>query len=109
MENPLWGILPVEVRAQVDALVVKNQKIHAVKVVREGFEPRPGLYECMDLVAERYADLGQRFNRSPTVPLDLDALMAKVQLPGCRVTTSAASAAASPHRRALLTPTSERR
>jgi hypothetical protein len=33
----------------------------------------------MDLVAERYADLGRRFSRSPTAPLDLDALTAKVQ------------------------------
>jgi hypothetical protein len=73
-------MLPVEVRARVDALVMKNQKIHAVKVVREGLsEPRAGLYECMDLVAERYADLGQRFNRSPTAPFDLDALIVKVQ------------------------------
>jgi hypothetical protein len=80
MENPLWDMLSVEVRAHVDALVGKNRRILAIKVIRDGFvEPRPGLYECMDLVAERYADLGQRFNRSPTAPLDLNALTAKVQ------------------------------
>jgi hypothetical protein len=80
MKNPLWGALPARVRAQVDALVLKDHKLQAVKVVREALEePRPGLHECMDLVAERFEDLGQRFTRSPTAPLDLDELTAKVQ------------------------------
>lgn len=80
MENPLWGMLTAEVRAQVDALIAEDRRIHAIKVIRDGFEePRPGLYECLDLVAERYADLGRRFHRSPTAPLDVDVLAAKVQ------------------------------
>lgn len=80
MNNPLWEALPAQVRAQVDDLVTKGNKLQAVKVIREALEePRPGLYECMDLVAERFEDLGQRFTRSPTAPLDLDELMAKVR------------------------------
>ncbi|MCW2883970.1 MAG: hypothetical protein JWL58_832 [Streptosporangiaceae bacterium] len=80
MKNPLWETLPTQVRAEVDALVMKGHKLRAVKVIRETLEePRPGLYECMDLVAERFEDLGQRFTRSPTAPLDLDEPTAKIQ------------------------------
>jgi hypothetical protein len=85
VKNPLWGALPAQVRAQVDALVEKGHKLKAVKVVREALdEPRPGLYECIDLVAERFEDLGQRFIRSPTAPLDLDELTARIQALPCR-------------------------
>jgi hypothetical protein len=80
MTNPLWRALSSQVRAQVDALVMKGHKLQAVKVIRDSLEePRPGLYECMDLVAERFEDLGERFTRSPTAPLDLDELTAKVE------------------------------
>jgi hypothetical protein len=80
MKNPLWGALSPQVRAQLDALVQRGHKLQAIKVVREAVkEPQPGLYECMDLVAERFADLGQRFTRSPTAPLDLDDLTARIQ------------------------------
>lgn len=80
VRNPLWRVLSSQVRAQVDAHVLKGQKLQAVKVIRDSLEePRPGLYECMDLVAERFEDLGQRFTRSPTAPLDLDELTAKVE------------------------------
>ncbi|MEV4254073.1 hypothetical protein AB0J52_13020 [Spirillospora sp. NPDC049652] len=65
---------------QVDAHVMQGHKIHAVRVIRGAFdEPRPGLCECLDVVVERFADLGQRFTRSPTAPLDLEALTAKIQ------------------------------
>nr|WP_237417996.1 hypothetical protein [Actinomadura rayongensis] len=58
-----------------------DRKLRAVQVIREGVDgtSRPGLHECLALVAERYAVLGKRFHRSPTAPLDLDALTAKVQ------------------------------
>jgi len=80
MKNPLWATLPGQVRAEVDTLVMEGRKLHAVQVVRDALkEPRPGIYECLDLVAERFADLGQRFTRSPTAPLDLDELMAAIQ------------------------------
>ena len=80
MENPLWAALPGQVRAEVDALVMEGRKLQVVRVVRDALtEPRLGIYECLELVAERFADLGQRFTRSPTAPLDLDELTAKVQ------------------------------
>ncbi|MFA1545413.1 hypothetical protein [Actinomadura chokoriensis] len=80
MENPLWDRLPVEVRDQVDALVVDDQKILAIMAILDGSgEPRPALHECYRLVAERYAALGRRFHRSPTAPLELEDLVAKVR------------------------------
>jgi hypothetical protein len=80
MENPLWAALPGQVRTRVDALVREGSKLRAVQVVRDALgEPRPGIYECMDLIAERFADLGQRFNRSPTAPLDLEDLATAIQ------------------------------
>lgn len=79
MDNQLWDALPGQVRARVDELVTRGNKLQAVNVVREALrEPKPGLNECVDLVAERFDDLGQRFTRSPTAPLDLDELTAKI-------------------------------
>ncbi|MEU6710643.1 hypothetical protein ABZ897_04105 [Nonomuraea sp. NPDC046802] len=79
-EQSALEALPAQMRAQVDDLVMKGSKLQAVKVIREALgEPRPGLYECLDLVAERFEALGQRFTRSPTAPLDLDELMANVR------------------------------
>ena len=80
MKNPLWATLPTQVRAEVDALVMEGRKLQAVQVVRNALkEPRPGIYECMDLVAERFTDLGQCFTRSPTAPLDADELTAEIE------------------------------
>ena len=81
MQSRLWSTLAPELRDQVDALVTMDRKLHAVKAIRDGVDAasRPGLYECLDLVVERYAVLGKRFQRSPTAPLDLEVLAAKVQ------------------------------
>jgi hypothetical protein len=80
VKSPLWAALPSQARAEIDALVMEGRKIQAVQVVRDALkEPRPGLYECMDLLAERFADLGQRFTRSPSAPLDLDELTATIR------------------------------
>jgi hypothetical protein len=65
---------------KVDAFVMEGRKLQAVQAVRDALsEPRPGIYDCMDLIAERFADLGQRFTRSPTAPLDPDELAAEIQ------------------------------
>lgn len=80
MESQLWTALPGEVQAEIDTLVVQRRKIQAVQAIRDALqEPQPGIYECMDLVAERFAELGERFTRSPTAPLDPAELMTKVQ------------------------------
>ncbi|WP_245919632.1 hypothetical protein [Actinomadura mexicana] len=66
----------------MDALVTSGRKFEAVKTIYDSIhEPsRPGLHECQILVAERHAALGRRFHRSPTPPLDLEALTDKVQV-----------------------------
>ncbi|WP_141584015.1 hypothetical protein [Actinomadura sp. WMMA1423] len=80
MENPLWNRLPAEVRAQVDALVLDDQKLAAVKAVLDASrEPRTSLHECSRLVAERCAALGRRFRPAPSAPLDLEDLVAEVR------------------------------
>lgn len=57
MENPLGDRLTLEVRAGVDALAMKDRKVHAI---REDFgEARPGLYECLDLVVQSAGAIGQ--------------------------------------------------
>ena len=40
-------------------------------------QPRPGLDECMDLLVERCAELGEPWVR-PSPPLNLDALIEKI-------------------------------
>jgi hypothetical protein len=61
MENPMWAALPGQARAEVDALVMQGRKLQAVQLIRDALtDPRPGIYECLDLVAERFADHGQR-------------------------------------------------
>ncbi|WP_053648892.1 MULTISPECIES: hypothetical protein [unclassified Streptomyces] len=71
--HELWTALPEETRERVDALVVRRLKMRAVKEMREsGVSPRPGLYDCAELVAARTEILADRL-----VPLprqDVDAL-----------------------------------
>ena len=85
MDSPIWAELPAADRSAVDSLIHKDHRIAAVKHLREAFPAgsRPGLYEALDVVAERYRELGQRFERYPTPPLDLVTLVEKVAaLPG---------------------------
>jgi hypothetical protein len=81
MENRLWTMLSAELRDHVDSLVAVDHRLRAIETVHDAFgeEHRPGLHECMAVVAERYAALGKRFGPAPTPPLDLDGLTAKVQ------------------------------
>jgi hypothetical protein len=74
MKHPLWERLPNELRSRVDELIADDRKLPAIMAIRDTLdEPRPGIYECMDLLAERYAELDQPwFRRSP--PLDIDVL-----------------------------------
>lgn len=41
--------------------------------------PSPGLYEIAGIIAGRYAELGLRFQRSPSPPLDLGTLPGKTR------------------------------
>jgi len=84
MDSPIWAMLSAAERSAVDGLIQRDHRLAAVARVREAFraEARPGLYETLDVVAERYRELGQRFERRPTPPLDLTAIAEEVRLVG---------------------------
>ena len=85
MDSPIWAVLSAAERSAVDDLIRRDHRLAAVARMREAFraEARPGLYETLDVVAERYRELGQRFERRPTPPLDLTTLTERVKaLPG---------------------------
>ncbi|MGW9438313.1 hypothetical protein [Streptomyces sp. NPDC055607] len=80
--HELWTALPQDVRERVDALVVRRRQIMAVKEMREsGVAPRPGLRDCVDLVAARMEILADRLVPPPYQ--DVDALAGQAAaLPG---------------------------
>src|SRR5258707_7252676 len=58
MKHPLWERLPNELRSRVDELIADDRQLPAIVAIRDTLDqPRPGIYECMDLLAERYAEL----------------------------------------------------
>ncbi len=74
MKNPLWERLPAEIRSHVDELIADGKKLQAIMAICSmPDEPRPGLSECMQLLAERYAELEEPWFR-PSLPLNLDGL-----------------------------------
>jgi Protein of unknown function (DUF805) len=74
MKHPLWERLPAELRSRVDELIAGDRKLLAIVAIRDTLDqPCPGIYECMDLLAERYAELDQPWFR-PSPPLDIDVL-----------------------------------
>jgi hypothetical protein len=78
MKNPLWERVPTELRSRIDELIADGRKLLAIVAIRDTLgEPRPGIYECMDLLAERCAELDQPWFR-PSPPLDLDVLTEQV-------------------------------
>jgi hypothetical protein len=92
MDSPIWAELPPADRTAVDALVRLDHRIAAIKRLRDAFPvgSAPGLYEALDVVAERYRELGRRYERYPTPPLSLPALTDQVEaLPGRTVAIEA--------------------
>ncbi|XUL85756.1 hypothetical protein ACQ86D_02815 [Streptomyces galilaeus] len=92
MDSPIWAALPAAEQSAVDGLIQRDHRLAAVALLREAFraEVRPGIHEALDVVAERYRELGQRFERFPTPPLDLAALTEQVEtLPGRTVAVEA--------------------
>jgi hypothetical protein len=80
MDSTLWAALPETVRQRIDGLIAQDRRIHAVAALREALpEPKPGLYDCLDTVAWRYRELGQRFELWPTPPLDVEQLTRTVR------------------------------
>lgn len=93
MDSPIWATLSAAERSAVDGLIQQDHRIAAVARVREAFpaESKPGLYETLDVVAERYRELGLRFERYPTPPLNPVTLAERVEaLPGRTVAIEAA-------------------
>lgn len=92
MDSPIWDTLPATERSAVDALIQRDHRIAAVARVREALPvgSRPGLHELLAVVAERYRELGLRFERYPTPPLDPARLAEEIAaLPGRTVAIEA--------------------
>jgi hypothetical protein len=75
MKNPLWERLPTEVQSRVDELIAIDHKTNAIKAVRDVLG-KP-LYDCMDVVIERCAELGEPWVR-PSPPLNVDVLIEQI-------------------------------
>lgn len=56
LDSPIWAMLSAAERSAVDGLIQQDHRIAAVARVREAFraESRPGRYETLDVVAQRY-------------------------------------------------------
>ncbi|MEU6678816.1 hypothetical protein [Streptomyces sp. NPDC046853] len=82
--NGWWAFLEEQTRREVDANVLRDRRLMAVKAVWEALRPLgPGLREAEQVVHARYEFLGDRVRRRPPDPLDLPSLAARAAaLPG---------------------------
>ncbi|MDX3486833.1 hypothetical protein [Streptomyces sp. ID05-18] len=82
-----WVYLEERTRREVDADVLRDRRLSAVRSVWEALRPLGvGLHEAERVVHARYEALGDRVQRTPPDPLDLPSLAARAAaLPG-RVT-----------------------
>ncbi|MFJ8085749.1 hypothetical protein ACIQ6Y_34880 [Streptomyces sp. NPDC096205] len=79
-----WGYLEERTREAVDADVLRDRRISAVRWVWEELRLLGvGLQEAEGVVQARYEALGDQVRRTPPDPLDLPSLVARVAaLPG---------------------------
>ncbi|MFJ9889994.1 hypothetical protein ACIQRW_29645 [Streptomyces sp. NPDC091287] len=79
-----WAYLEEQTRHEVDADVLRDRRLSAVKSVWEALRPLGvGLHEAELVVHARYEALGDRVRYTPPDPLDLPSLAARVAaLPG---------------------------
>ncbi|KRD06241.1 MULTISPECIES: hypothetical protein [unclassified Streptomyces] len=79
-----WVYLEERTRQEVDAEVLCDRRLTALKVVWEALRPLElGLREAEQVVQARYAALGDRVRRRPPDPLDTPSLAARAAaLPG---------------------------
>lgn len=79
-----WKFLEERTCREVDAAVLRDRRMVAVKAVWEALRPLDvGLYDAELVVQARYEALGDRVRRTPPDPLDLPALAARTAaLPG---------------------------
>ncbi len=79
-----WAWLEERTRQEVDANVLRDRRMKAVKSVWEAIRPLGlGVYEAEQVVHARYEALGDRVQRRLPDPLDLPSLAARAAaLPG---------------------------
>jgi hypothetical protein len=79
-----WACLEEGTCREVDADVLRDRRLPAVKSVWEALRPLGvGLHEAEQVVLARYEALGDRVQRTPPDPLDLPSLAARAAaLPG---------------------------
>ncbi|WP_431046946.1 hypothetical protein ACQUSR_32950 [Streptomyces sp. P1-3] len=79
-----WAYLPEQTRREVDANVLRDRRIAAIKAVWEALRPLElGLCEAEQMVHARYEALADRVQHRPPDPLDLPSLAARASgLPG---------------------------
>lgn len=79
-----WAYLEERTRQEVDADVLRDGRIAAVKSVWEALRPLGlGLHDAERVVQARYEALGDRVRRRPPDPLDVPSLAARAAaLPG---------------------------
>lgn len=79
-----WTYLEERTRREVDADVLRDRRLSAVKSVWEALRPLGvGLHEAELVIYARYEALGDRVQYTPPDPLDLPSLAARVAaLPG---------------------------
>ncbi|MEV6757517.1 hypothetical protein [Streptomyces sp. NPDC051214] len=79
-----WGQLTERTRGEVDADVLRDRRLAAVKTVWEALRPVGlGLLEAQWVVHSRFEALGDQVRRRPPDPLDTPALAARAAtLPG---------------------------
>ncbi|RKN24129.1 hypothetical protein D7147_03805 [Micromonospora musae] len=70
VQDPWWTSLASQVREQIDEQLRQRRLIHAVVLLRsaDGLDPRPGLYEAQDMLAERLAWLRSEGLVEPDAP-----------------------------------------
>ncbi|MFD7282968.1 hypothetical protein ACFV80_39750 [Streptomyces sp. NPDC059862] len=79
-----WAQLEERTRREVDADVLRDRRMMAVKSVWEALRPLGlRLHEAEEVVHARYEALGERVERRPPDPLDIPSLAARAAaLPG---------------------------
>jgi len=79
-----WAHLTEQTCREVDADVLRDRRLSAVRSVWEALRPLGvGLHEAEQMVHARYEALGDRVQRTPPDPLDLPSLAARAAvLPG---------------------------
>ncbi|MGW7069119.1 hypothetical protein ACWGII_09735 [Streptomyces sp. NPDC054855] len=79
-----WGQLEGQIRREVDADVLRDRRMAAVRSVWEALRPLGlGLLDAQLVVHSRYEALGDQVRRTPPDPLDTPSLAARAAaLPG---------------------------